>query len=119
MSRKADIFLVTGVQYAMEHYRGGFLVTDGHHNRVYRVTLDGDVSEFITFGNTVPTGLEVHGNTIYVAEAGPVPHNPADGKVVAFRPGLVHRPRWSRLALQTPRGRGARPRWLALRPLAG
>ena len=84
---EADIFLVTGVQYAMAPYRGGFLVTDGHHNRVYRVTLDGDVSEFITFGNTVPTGLEVHGNTIYMAEAGPVPHKPADGKVVAFSPG--------------------------------
>ena len=37
----ADIFLLAGVQYAMEPYRGGFLVTDGHHNRVYRVTLDG------------------------------------------------------------------------------
>ena len=83
----ADIFLATGVQYAMEPYRGGFLVTDGHHNRVYRVTLDGDVSEFITFGNVVPTGLELLGNTIYMAEAGPVPHIPADGKVVAFSPG--------------------------------
>ena len=30
----ADIFLDAGVQYAMEPYRGGFLVTDGHHNRV-------------------------------------------------------------------------------------
>ena len=28
-----DIFLDTGVQYAMERYRGGFLVTDGYHNR--------------------------------------------------------------------------------------
>ena len=37
----ADIFLLAGVQYAMEPYRGGFLVTDGHHNRVYRVTLAG------------------------------------------------------------------------------
>ena len=34
----------TGVQYALETYRGGFLVTDGHHNRVYRVTRDGEVS---------------------------------------------------------------------------
>ena len=67
----ANIFLVTGVQYAMEPYRGGFLVTDGHHNRVYRVTLDGKVSEFISFGNVVPTGLQVQGNTIYMAEAGP------------------------------------------------
>jgi hypothetical protein len=32
-----DYSVPTGVQYAMEPYRGGFLVTDGHHNRVYRV----------------------------------------------------------------------------------
>ena len=29
-----DFFVPTGVQYALEPYRGGFLVTDGHHNRV-------------------------------------------------------------------------------------
>ena len=68
----------TGVQYALETYRGGFLVTDGHHNRVYRVTLAGEVSELIQFGNIVPTGLETSGNTIYMAEAGPVPHDPAE-----------------------------------------
>jgi hypothetical protein len=76
----------TGVQYALQTYRGGFLVTDGHHNRVYRVTRDGDVTERIAFGNIVPTGLETRGNTVYMAEAGPVPHDPADGKVVSFRP---------------------------------
>jgi hypothetical protein len=76
----------SGLQYAMETYRGGFLVTDGHHNRVLRVTRDGEVSELIGFGNIVPTGLEVRGKTIYMAEAGPVPHLPEDGKVVAFRP---------------------------------
>jgi hypothetical protein len=79
--------LPTGVQYALQAYRGGFLVTDGHHNRVLRVTLDGAVSELIAFGNIVPTGLAVHGNTIYMAEAGPVPHAPQDGKVVSFEPG--------------------------------
>jgi hypothetical protein len=76
----------SGVQYALQAYRGGFLVTDGHHNRVLRVTRDGQVSELIAFGNIVPTGLEVRGRTIYMAEAGPVPHLPEDGKVVAFRP---------------------------------
>jgi hypothetical protein len=30
------IDIPTGVQYALETYRGWFLVTDGHHNRVYR-----------------------------------------------------------------------------------
>ena len=75
-----------GVQYALEAYRGGFLVTDGHHNRVLRVTLDGQVTELIQFGDIVPTGLAVSGNTIYMAEAGPVPHLAQNGKVVAFGP---------------------------------
>lgn len=78
--------LPTGVQYALEPFRGGFLVADGHHNRVLRVTLDGEVSEMIAFGNIVPTGLEVIGNTIYMAQSGAAPHLPADGKVVAFGP---------------------------------
>jgi hypothetical protein len=77
----------SGVQYALQPYRGGFLVTDGHHNRVLWVTRDGQVSVLRAFGNIVPTGLEVRGRTIYMAEAGPVPHLPEDGKVVAFRPG--------------------------------
>jgi hypothetical protein len=76
----------TGVQYALETYRGGFLVTDGNHNRVLRVTLDGEVTELIAFDNIVPTGLAVSGNTVYMAEAGPVPHLPEDGKVVSFEP---------------------------------
>src|SRR5947209_9174339 len=74
----------SGVQYALQPYRGGFLVTDGHHNRVYRVTLDGKVTELIAFGNIVPTGLAVRGRTVYMAEAGPVPHLPENGKVVTF-----------------------------------
>lgn len=81
-----DFFVPTGVQYAIESFRGGFLVTDGHHNRVYRVTLDGTVTELIAFGNIVPTGLEISGNTVYMAEAGPVPHLPETGKVVSFIP---------------------------------
>jgi len=82
-----DWFIPTGVQYALEPWRGGFLVTDGHQNRVLRVTLDGEVSELRGFDNIVPTGLEVQGNTVYIAQTGPVPHAPADGKVVAFGPG--------------------------------
>jgi DNA-binding beta-propeller fold protein YncE len=82
-----DFFVPTGVQYAIEKYRNGFLVTDGHHNRVLRVTLDGTVRELIAFGNIVPTGLDVRGRKVYMAEAGPVPHLPRDGKIVSFRPG--------------------------------
>jgi hypothetical protein len=77
-------FVPTGVQYALQTFRGGFLVTDGHLNRVLRVTLDGEVTVLIAFDNIVPTGLAVSGNTVYMAEAGPVPHLPQDGKVVAF-----------------------------------
>lgn len=78
--------LPTGYQYALDTFRGGFLVTDGHHNRVLQVTRDGEISELIAFNDIVPTGLAVSGNTIYMAEAGPVPHRPEDGKVVAFGP---------------------------------
>ena len=82
-----DFFVPSGVQYALQAWHGGFLVTDGHHNRVLRVSTDGDISEVITFGNVVPTGLDVARRLVYVALAGPVPHDPADGKVVAFTPG--------------------------------
>ena len=79
----------TGVQYAMEVYEGNFIVTDGHHNRVLKVTADGNVSELIAFDDIVPTGLEVSAssNTILMTEAGPVPHLPETGKVMAFEPG--------------------------------
>ena len=76
----------SGLQFALQPYRGGFLVTDGHHNRVYRVTLEGTVTQLISFGNIVPTGLAGRSGTIYMAEAGPVLYLPGDGKVVAFGP---------------------------------
>ena len=81
-----DFFVPTGFQYAIEPFRGGFLVTDGHHNRVLWVTRDGEITELIAFGDVVPTGLAVSGNSIYVAQAGPIPHQPEDGKVVVFGP---------------------------------
>jgi hypothetical protein len=79
-----DIFVPTGFQYAIEPFRGGLLVTDGHHNRVLWVTREGEITELIAFGNVVPTGLAVSGNLIYVAQAGPIPHEPEDGRVVVF-----------------------------------
>ena len=81
-----DWLIASGVQYAMEPWRGGLLVTDGHQNRVLRVTLNGEVSEFRSFGNIVPTGLEVRGNTVYMARMGANPHSPAKGQVLAFGP---------------------------------
>jgi len=99
-----------GVQYALETYRGGFLVTDGHHNRVLRITLDGTITELIGFdGDVVPTGLAVSGNTIYLAEAGPVPHLPQDGKIVSFAPGssaATDVASGARLAVDVELGRG-------------
>jgi sugar lactone lactonase YvrE len=79
-------FVPTGVQFALQPYQGGFLVTDGHLNRVLRVTLDGAISVVIAFGDIVPTGLALWGSRVYVAEAGPVPHRSEDGKVVTFDP---------------------------------
>ncbi|MEJ2112149.1 MAG: ScyD/ScyE family protein [Flavobacteriaceae bacterium] len=79
-----DYFIPTGLQYAIQTYRGGFLVTDGHHNRVYHVTLDGEVSEFKTFDNIVPTGLDVSGNTVYITEAGTSDQAHENSKVVSI-----------------------------------
>jgi sugar lactone lactonase YvrE len=81
-----DFFVASGVQYALQESQGKLLVSDGHHNRVLRVTRGGDIGQMIAFGNIVPTGLEVHGRTIYMGQAGPIPHLPQDGKVVKFTP---------------------------------
>jgi hypothetical protein len=80
-----DFFIASGVQYAMQPYRNGFLVTDGHHNRVLQVKLNGDISEVAAFGDIVPTGLALSGKRIYMSEAGPVPHLPQNGKIVTFK----------------------------------
>jgi hypothetical protein len=82
---ETDIFIDTGVQYAMERYHGGFLVTDGHHNRVLRVGRNGSINEIATFGNVVPTGLEVTKHRVFITQLGPIPHEPEDGKVLALR----------------------------------
>jgi hypothetical protein len=92
-----SFFVPTGVQYAMQAYRGNFLVTDGHHNRVLYVTRDGDVSQVIAFPNIVPTGLELLGSLAFVAQAGPVPHLPQNGRIVAFGP-------WAEGAIQVAAG---------------
>jgi hypothetical protein len=82
-----DFFVDTGVHFALERYRGGFLVTDGHHNRVLWVDRHGSVHEVATFGNVVPTGLENAFGHVLVTQMGPIPHIPEDGKVLALRPG--------------------------------
>lgn len=79
-------FVPTGVQYAVEAYRDGFLVADGHLNRVLYVTTDGEITITRSFENIVPTGLTLSGNKIFMSEAGPTPHNPEDGLVISFVP---------------------------------
>jgi hypothetical protein len=106
-----DFFVDTGVQYAMQPYLGGFLVTDGHHNRVYRVSFDGQVRELVAFGNIVPTGLDTLFGLVFMSEAGPVPHNPEDGKIVAFwppRPRPVQVASGAPLLVDVEFGRGIR-----------
>ena len=75
-----------GVQWSIEKYRGGLIVSDGHHNRVLSVTQDGNITELRAFSNIVPTGMEVSGHEIYLAQTGPAPHTPEDGKIVSFGP---------------------------------
>ena len=77
-------FVPTGFQYALQTYKGGFIVTDGHHNRVLHVTLDGEITELVAFGNVVPIGLAIRGNTVYIGQAGPIPHVPEDSRVFSF-----------------------------------
>jgi len=80
--------LPNGLQYALEAYRGGFIVSDGNHNRLLRVDRHGDVSVLEAFENIVPTGLALGRGKVYLAQAGPAPHDPSTGKVVSV--GLRH-----------------------------
>ena len=84
-------FVDTGVHFALETYRGGFLVTDGHHNRVLWVDRQGSIQEIATLENVVPTGLEATAGQVYVTELGPIPHRPADGKVIVLSTGSAPR----------------------------
>ncbi|HEY6975547.1 MAG TPA: hypothetical protein VH396_04620, partial [Chitinophagaceae bacterium] len=62
-----DFFVSTGVLYSIQTYCGGFLVTDGHLNRVLHVTLDGKITMFRKFDDIVPTGLAVRDNLVYMS----------------------------------------------------
>ncbi|MFP3714975.1 hypothetical protein [Puerhibacterium sp. TATVAM-FAB25] len=77
----------TGVQDALERHHGSFLVSDGHHGRVLRVAPGNAIEELVAFGrDVVPTGLEAAGRSVLVAQAGPLPHLPHDGRLVAVHP---------------------------------
>ena len=69
----------------------------------------GTITQLIGVGNIVPTGLAISGNTVYMAEAGPVPHHPEDGKIVSFEPGsatVSEVASGARLAVDVEMGRG-------------
>lgn len=75
----------TGAQISMQTYKGGLLVVDGHHNRILRVSVEGKISELVAFPDIVPTGTDIRGRRIYLAQAGPIPHEPSMGKVLALK----------------------------------
>jgi hypothetical protein len=79
-----SIVLSEGLQFALQPIEGGFLVSDGHHNRILHVSLNGDVSVLKQFDDVVPTGLAATADRLYVAQLGPVPDTADTGKVVSF-----------------------------------
>ena len=113
-----DFVLPGGVQYAMEPFLGGFAVTDGHHNRVIYVRGDGRVRELLQVDNVVPTGLAARGVTLFMGQAGAVPHPPEEGKVVAITPSSAH-PGGDRVRSAARRRRGIRPRSPPVRARTG
>jgi sugar lactone lactonase YvrE len=81
---ETDSFIASGVQYALQRFHGGLLISDGHHNRVLQVSRSGGIRQLRAFDNIVPTGLDSDGQRIYLGQAGPIPHRPEDGSVVRF-----------------------------------
>ena len=80
-----NYFLPDGVQFALLPVHDGFLVSDGHLNRVLHVSKDGtEITVLKQFNDIVPTGLAKMGDTVFLAELGPVPELPDTGKVVSF-----------------------------------
>jgi len=85
------VMVQSGVQFSFLPYGDGFVVNDAHHNRVLRVTLDGQISQLLQFGDVVPTGMARWGTDFYMSQTGPLvpgllPDDDASeiGQVVAF-----------------------------------
>jgi len=78
-----DWFLAEGVQYSMDVWRDGFLLTDAHHARVLRIDSRGNISALVAFDDTdvVPLGLETSHGKVYLTTAGPIPHLPSTAKI--------------------------------------
>jgi len=55
------------------------------------------VHELLALANVVPTGLAAAGRTLLIGEAGPVPHLPQDGRIIAITS-------WSRAPVEIASG---------------
>jgi hypothetical protein len=82
-----DVVVFSGVQFSFLPFGDGFVVNDGHHNRVLHVTLDGQITQLLQFGDVVPTGMARWGTRFYMSQAGPLVQGPPRveiGQIVAF-----------------------------------
>ena len=90
---KFNYFLVNGVQYALQRSGDGLLVSDGHLNRVLRVTRRG-ISIVRSFGDVVPTGMATAAGRLYLARTGAIVGPPGAqqeiGDIVSFRLHHAH-----------------------------
>jgi len=115
-----DVVVFSGVQFSFLPYGDGFVVNDGHHNRVLHVTLDGQITQLLQFGDVVPTGMARWGTRFYMSQAGPLVQGPPRveiGQIVvryedaeSGRGGGGHPPAYRR---------GVRPGPHAICPVAG
>jgi hypothetical protein len=86
-----NYFLPDGLQFALQPVGDGFLVSDGHLNRILHVSEDGtEITVLKQFNDVVPTGLAKFGSTVFLAELGPTPNTPDTGKVVSFEVSDKH-----------------------------
>lgn len=73
----------TGNPFALEARGTTFYVTDGNYNRLLRVNSANNIDVVASFGNVVPTGLDVKGTgPVLFTEFSAFPHAPGDSKVV-------------------------------------
>jgi hypothetical protein len=82
-----SLIVPSGVQFSFLPYGDGFVVNDAHLNRVLYVSLDGQITQLLQFGDIVPTGMARWGTDFYMSQAGPLLQgDPASeiGQVVAF-----------------------------------
>jgi hypothetical protein len=82
-----SLIVPSGVQFAFLPYGNGFVVNDAHHNRVLHVSLDGQITQLLQFGDVVPTGMARWGTRFYMSQSGPLVQGPPRveiGQIVAF-----------------------------------